>query len=355
MQIVAKSNRSLTEIPSFKGLELKPHELYQHFILGLFQGYRAQVHHLVDRMSALAHYAYALRRIDIIEEVSRVLLNLPIPDQHKSVGRYYQAMCLKHEGKISESRILLERLAEEAPPQYQARAVQYLGAIAHATGEHREALPLYVEACRISMSNNWCDPYTTVTASQNIAILKSVDGDHKGALVALERLFPLVQALGKFEPYKYHHYLNSFAVELGELGRIEEAQNVCRITLASPFINAYPEWRETWQELALRGYKSRSVVSVPKLPVDSKNVVPLPVAERSSSPPQQGRAKVLDLQAWREKMVKEPNGDDKPLPEDMTAQDMAMKILELITANKDDEEKIRKLMESAIKIFSGKK
>lgn len=266
MQTVAKNNLNLTEFSSFKGLTrlhiTKSHELYQQFILGLFKGNEAQVYYLADKLSALAHYAYTLRRMDVIEEVSRVLLNLPIPDQYKYVARYYQAMCLRHEGKISESKILLERVAEDAPLRYRARAVQYLGAITHATGKYQEALPLYVEACRIAMSNSWCDPYTTVTANQNIAIVKSMNGDHKGALIELERLFPLAQILGKFEPYKYHHYLNSYAVELGEMGRKDEARNVIRVVLASPFAHIYPEWQQTAADLQA---PSRSIIQVGSL------------------------------------------------------------------------------------------
>ena len=361
MQTAAKINLNLTGFSSFKGLVglqvTKPHELYQQFILGLFKGYGAQTDYLVDRLSALAHYAYALRRMDIIEEISHILLNLPIPDQNKNVGRYYQAMCLRYKGKISESKSLLERVAESGPLRYRARAVQYLGAIAHANGEHQEAIPLYVEACRMSISNNWCDPYTTVTASQNIAIVRSMEGDHKDALAGLEQLFPLVQALGKFEPYKYHHYLNSYAVELGEAGRLKEAQNVCRITLASPFAFAYPEWRETGQDLALRGYKSRSLV--PIIQSFPGNVVPMPEREptaTSTHPAIFGPAPVQGLKEWKEeKMVKEPNGngEDENVDE-MDFNELIVKLLQLTAHEEADEKKVRKVVKAAIEIMKGK-
>jgi hypothetical protein len=47
------------------------------------------------------------------------------------------------------------------------------------------------------------------------------------------------------QPHVYYDYMNSFAVELCEVGRLEEAKNVSLIVLASPFAPAYPEWRET--------------------------------------------------------------------------------------------------------------
>jgi hypothetical protein len=68
-----------------------------------------------------------------------------------------------------------------------------------------------------------------------------------------------------------------------------------------------------------------------------------------------GPAPVVSLKGWKEgKMVKEPNGDDEELPKDMSVQQMAMKIIELITKNKDDESKLRDLLEQAMKIYSKK-
>ena len=44
-------------------------------------------------------------------------------------------------------------------------------------------------------------------------------------------------------------YLNSLAVELGEVGRKYEARNVIKHVLESPFTIAYPEWLETADDL----------------------------------------------------------------------------------------------------------
>jgi uncharacterized protein YciW len=54
-------------------------------------------------------------------------------------------------------------------------------------------------------------------------------------------------------------------------------------------------------------------------------------------------------------MGKKPkNGEDKKLEplEDMTRQDMAMNILEIITHNSEDEIKLRKLLEYARELYS---
>ena len=51
------------------------------------------------------------------------------------------------------------------------------------------------------------------------------------------------------QPHLYFVYLNSLAVELGEAGRKYEARNIIRHVIASPFAFAYPEWRETGEDL----------------------------------------------------------------------------------------------------------
>ena len=52
-------------------------------------------------------------------------------------------------------------------------------------------------------------------------------------------------------------------------------------------------------------------------------------------------------------MVEEPNGEDElKASKNMSGPDMAMRILELITENKEDEETLRKLYEQALKLYS---
>ena len=56
---------------------------------------------------------------------------------------------------------------------------------------------------------------------------------------------------------------------------------------------------------------------------------------------------------WKSEMVKEHSGNHhEPDPEDMSAQDMAMRLLELITENRAEEEQMRKILEYALKVFS---
>ncbi len=199
-------------------------------------------------------------RMTAVEQASQIMLALPISGQLRSIARNYQALCAKQKGDFDGARILLERVIEEAPLQYKARAMLAIGATHYESGEVDKALPFYIAAGKAAMD---CDLLTLAESRQMIAVIRSIHGDHKQALDDLEQLLPLVRVISKRYPSVYYQFLNSFAVELGEIGRINEAQSVCQITLASPFAQAYPKWLETRDELeAKRTAATPSIVAV---------------------------------------------------------------------------------------------
>jgi hypothetical protein len=52
-------------------------------------------------------------------------------------------------------------------------------------------------------------------------------------------------------------------------------------------------------------------------------------------------------------MAKEPEAQEaNPLAENMTGQEMTMKLVELITENRYDEAKLREVLAHAVKVFS---
>jgi tetratricopeptide (TPR) repeat protein len=177
------------------------------------------------------------------------LLALPISGQLESVARYYQGLCAWRHDDIDNARRSLERVVEDAPPQYRARALQVIGLTYQKRGELDAALPFYVAAGSAAAS---CDLLTLAESQKMTAVVRSVHGDHKRALADLEKLFPLVRALAKHYPASYYDFLNSLAVELGEVGRVSEAQAAVSIVLASPFAPAYPEWSATRDEIAAK-------------------------------------------------------------------------------------------------------
>ena len=219
---------------------------------------------LGQRLAAIARHAYLAHQIDAVEQVSQLMLALPIADQLEYVARYYQALCTWRRGDRDGARRSLERVVEEAPQQYRARALQIIGLTYQESGEVDAAFPFYVAAGRAAAN---CDLLALAESQEMIAVVRSIHGDHKQALADLERLFPLVRALGKYYPSSYYDLLNNLAVELGEVGRIAEAEAACAITLASPLAALHPNWSETRDELsAKRVSATPSVVAVNRSP-----------------------------------------------------------------------------------------
>jgi AraC-like DNA-binding protein len=100
----------------------------------------------------------------------------------------------------------------------------------------------------------------------------------------MENLIPLIEHA---EPRLYYDFLNSYAVELIEAGRLHQAENISAIAVASPFGPYYREWQETLTEIRSRT-KHRSTVSIssalereyeptPRVPIS--NVVQFPIGD----------------------------------------------------------------------------
>ena len=250
------------------------------------EGFKVLGRHL----GAIARQAYLARQMDEMEQATQLMLALPISGRLKSVARFYQALCIWRQGDIDNARQSLEGVVEDASPQYRARALQVIGLTYQKRGEPDAALPFYVAAGSAAAS---CDLLTLAESQKMTAVVRSVHGDHKQALADLEKLFPLVRAIGKYYPATYYDFLNSLAVEFGEVGRVTEAEAALSISLASPFASAYPEWSETRQELEeKRTTATRSVVTINREP----EAEPLQQAQ-SQNKPHQSR---LLLSKWLE-------------------------------------------------------
>jgi tetratricopeptide (TPR) repeat protein len=347
MQTAANINLVLTDFSSLKRLadfEASYVGFYQLIATHLIEGVHKKevLGELGDSLVTLAEHAHAFRQMDILENVSQVLLGLPLPRRYEAVGRYYQALCIHKFGRgdVEQAVRLLERLSEAAPPRYRARAMLSMGSMSVRIGDCQSALLLYREADRFASRNALYDPYAIVHAQRNLAVINGEDGNHRGALVLLDNLFPLAHTLRSSQPHVYYDYMNSLAVELCAVGRLEEAKNVSQMVLASQFARAYPEWRETLNEIALKGHRaSRSTAAFSQrvskagdlvhdrlrpdhsAPVATQtgakavNVVCLPVPERGEGlssrkiSPESEPARVLSMQEWTEKMNKRSNDD----------------------------------------------
>ncbi len=214
---------------------------------------RAQLYQLVQS----AEISYCLRDIDSQLEMGLLLQSFGYP--FNQVGKYYESIYLYRTGQFEKSRELLESVAESAPARYRSKALLSLSTIEQRIGRFEESLRL-----RLQSSSKCNDPVTLLEAQRGIALLRSVEGDHRAALRELERLMPLAHIIGKRGHPSYFAFLNSYALELSEGGRNEEAVQVGNVVAASPFIHRYREWLETLVGLEARRKRS-SIIAVASL------------------------------------------------------------------------------------------
>jgi len=238
----------------------------------------------------LADRAYTFRAWDLIDTIGQIMLTLPASKGGKAATKYYRALGLSRggNGDIKKSTHLLETAACYANPRYRARALTALGSNRFASRDYESALLLYQEADTILRLERTAEITVSYITRKMRAVVKSLNGDHRGALCTLEQLFPFVKVLRTKPPFAYYDYLNSLAVELVFAGRFIEARRACEIAIASPYARANREWTETRDEIARRTRSpSRSKVSVNPSQPRNSNLVKLPVVNNKSKPTQQ--------------------------------------------------------------------
>ncbi len=209
--------------------------------------------------------------MDALYGISKALTEVPLP-KFESIGYYYKALCLKREGQIEQARVLFEKVIEEGHLSYRARAMQSLGVTYFDDGDLDSARRLFIEARYLSCRNEYSNPLALIQSQWAFGILQSLDGDHNSSLANFESLRPMVEVIASRHPFLWFDYQNSLAVELMEVGRMEEAARACRIALASPFARFYPEWHETAKDIARKTRRASSSVVSLRLPThgDSK-------------------------------------------------------------------------------------
>jgi hypothetical protein len=281
-----------------------------------------------------AEHAYSFRDMEQVREIGQVLSNYALKEFH-IIGQYYLGWYEVLKG--GNPMLKLEHVVEHAPTPYRVRALHSLAAVEARKQNYESELFWLTESLKVAPS---------VEALRGVAIVKAKEGYHRDAVKDLERLLFLVRFSG---PLVYYSCLNSYAVELGEIGRKEEARNISKVVLASPFAFAYPEWRETAEEL--KG-PNRSFVVIDPSPARMGKLLSMPVVEHSEPAILDRPASVLSLQEWKDKMVKDKNGKNEKLPEDMNGKDMVVKIMNLTTQEGVSEKNLRKILDYVRKVLS---
>jgi len=216
--------------------------------------------------------------METVEQASQWMLALPLSSELKLVAQYYQAICAWKQGKAGAVNQIFSFALDKASPGYQGQGLLTVGATYFGQGKFEMALPYYLNAAQASREH---DLLVFAASQKMIAVVRSIYGDHHQALAELERLFPTVRVIATHYPSVYYEFLNSYAVELGEVGRIIEAQQVCNVVLRSPFVESNPQFAQTRDELAAkRTAATPSVVAVAALP----EVIPSPQAEAEPQP-----------------------------------------------------------------------
>src|SRR6185503_15036899 len=209
MQTAASTNRFFTVCSSNAGLAdseiiVSCGRLLEHIVAK----HLAQTVHsqqtfikLTNELIPLAEHALAMRDLQALEDVGRILMNLPV-EAAQQVGLYYHAYAINRSQK-DEAKCLLETVADNGTTAYRARAIQTLGGIFHLAGELGEALRFQLEALRAASDKNAQSLQTALMARGEIAIVRSLAGDHRGALSDFEKLWPLVYQVAKQHPFYF--------------------------------------------------------------------------------------------------------------------------------------------------------
>lgn len=267
--------------------------LYQELLKGFVSHER-----LGNRLTRLGEQAHAFRQFDKVKEIGRLLSHIPIKS-YQAIGYYFLAVAANNvgNGDQEQARRLLELTVETAPTQYKSKALLSLAAVSINTGAFDSGFYYYNEAINATGLNAG-----SIEALKGVAVLKAIEGYHSHAIKGLENMLPLIKYA---EPRLYFDYLNSYAVELGEAGRLQEARNVSRLVLASPFIHAYPEWQETARDLK---EPSHSFVTVPSIKREAETIE----TQHASEPSQPAR--VISFPELKE--APQPKKPDRLTPQE---------------------------------------
>src|ERR1051325_2955662 len=219
-----------------------------------------------NRLSYLASQFYFARNYNAVISIADQLLNLP--GKAESLGQYYLALSLSRQGAAGREFAYktLCQLADSPDPIIRSGA--HLRLASHAKLKNfDEAIHLAKIANRLSLSQDWCAPLVTAQAQNFIGVLLSLEGAHQNSLEVFSNNLILSKHLGSSYPTLYFDTLNSCAIELSEGGQYDYAQHLIKKVAASPYYSLYPEWQETYAEIAQAPQPSRSFVGgLPAIP-----------------------------------------------------------------------------------------
>lgn len=218
--------------------------LYQRLLSG-----GASYQELGIRILRQVKAAHAFRQVERVRELAALLINVPIKE-FQLIGQYYLVWCKCRESEYQTAA--LERIAEQTQT-YKAKALSSRGTVEWYKGNNEDAFYFYNEALKASPTIS-----EYIDLSKAIAVLKSQEGFHKSAVTDLEATLRIIRHA---EPLVYYEFLNSYAVELANAGRLTEAESASLLAVSSRFGPFYTEWQETLSDVRSK-QKRRSSVTI---------------------------------------------------------------------------------------------
>lgn len=215
---IQSSNRNSAALP-FKGSG--PPRLYALTSVGLTT-------YICERLTRIAALAYCQRNVKAMEQAARELLTFD-----SDAALYYLAMVAKWRRRTDEARTLFESVRGN----YQARAIQALGAIHFEARRFDEAARMHIEAIHAGRH----DAFAVIGARFQLSAIRSEYGEHEQSFDDLLSLWPVVKAAAKYQPHLWPLLHNEIGYELLQLGRIEQARkavaserNSCQTCMGNP-------------------------------------------------------------------------------------------------------------------------
>jgi tetratricopeptide (TPR) repeat protein len=199
-----------------------------------------------QRLAHLASQAHIARNTKAVQKICQVMLALPLSKKMRAVAYYYLASCALRTGETERAREIFDYVAENASPQFRARAILSVAGIHYAQKDFESAESLCVQAINAAVDSDFM---LLVMAHQCAAVNRSDSGDPKRAAVELEALFPLVTTIGLHYSSVHYEYLNNLGLHLGRAGRVAEGLRFINIAVNTRYAAIYPEWVESKNEL----------------------------------------------------------------------------------------------------------
>ncbi|HYP27243.1 MAG TPA: hypothetical protein VE262_11040 [Blastocatellia bacterium] len=203
---------------------------------------------LARKLLEIAETAYTRRDFVTVKEASELLIALPVA-KAQSAGLWYQAVVTSLQGQPDVALRSLQGLVAEphVAPRFRGRAFQTIGVIHENNGDFDAARELFAESARYIRRESPRDAYVFANAIILHSHTRGIEGDSRQALKELSPIKGLVEKLR--HPQITAFYFNNIAVELLELGRLDEAAQYSRIACSSPLAFAYAACKETALEI----------------------------------------------------------------------------------------------------------